>query len=107
MMVFEVALSCRLLILLIMSARTTFHPQSHAPTDVGQFSEPKTRLVKMMEVFTTAGDRVNPTEEQLKLAQQLVQNGDTSRYTLVPFGSIIQHNQVTFVPCVCGMYNYK
>ena len=50
--------------------------------------------MQMMDIFTTAGDRVNPTEDQLDLAGQLVRSRDQSRYTKVPFGSIIRQNQV-------------
>ena len=77
-----------------MSTRTTYHPQSHLSADMSQFTEQKKQLVQMMDVFMTAGDRVNPTEEQLELAGQLVQRRDLTRYTKVPFGSIIQQNQV-------------
>ena len=78
-----------------MSAHTTIHPQPHGSPSMSRFSDIKRKLVQKMEDFMTSGDRVNPTEEQLELAGLLVQRKDPSRYTEVPFGSIIQQNQVS------------
>ena len=57
-----------------MSAHTTIHPQPHGSPGTSRFSDMKKKLVQKMEDFMTAGDRVNPTEEQLELAGQLVRN---------------------------------
>jgi len=78
-----------------MSAHTTIHPQPHGSPGMSRFSDIKKKLVKKMEDFMTTGDRVNPTEEQLELAGLLVHRKDESRYVKVPFGSIIQQNQVS------------
>ena len=85
----------RLRALLIMSAHTTIHPQPHGSPGMSRFSDMKKKLVKRMEDFMTAGDRVNPTEEQLELAGQIVHSKDPTRYTEIPFGSIIRQNKVS------------
>ena len=61
---------------------------------MGELSGRKQNLVDEMSEFTKEGDRVNPTDLQLRLAKELVHDKDTIRYTKIPFGDIIRCNQV-------------
>lgn len=61
----------------------------------GELSETKRRLVEEMSEFTKEGDRVNPTDAQVVLAEQLVRSNDQTRYVKIPFGNIVQQNRVS------------
>ena len=61
----------------------------------GGLSETKQQLVEEMSEFTKEGDRVNPTDSQLRLAEHLVRTNDPTRYVKIPFGNIVQQNQVS------------
>ena len=61
---------------------------------MGEHSGRKQNLVDEMSEFTKEGDRVNPTDLQLRLAKELVHDKDVIRYTKIPFGDIIRYNQV-------------
>ena len=92
-------------VLLTMSAHTTIYAQPHGLPGTSRFSDMKKKLVEKMEDFMTAGNCVNPTEEQLELAGQLACNQDESRYAKIPFGSIIRHNRVSSWYCCCLWQN--
>ena len=77
-------------------AFTTVQRRLPGPSDFGgELSEMKQRLVEEMSEFTKEGDRVNPTDSQLTLAEQLVRNNDPTRYVKIPFGNIVQQNRVS------------
>ena len=80
-------------------AFTTVHAPRGVPTDMGRMSNTKKRLVDSMEEFRKEGDRVNPTDEQVSLAEQLAAENDPTRYTKIQFDMIVQNNSVrnTFV----------
>ena len=79
-----------------MYARTTMqqprHPRSQ---DLGELSERKQQLVQEMSEFTKEGDRVNPTDSQIRLADELVRTKDPTRYVKIPFSDIVQQNEVS------------
>ena len=77
-------------------AHTTVQRRLPGSSDfVGELSKTKQQLVEEMSEFTKEGDRVNPTDSQLTLAEQLVLNNDRTRYVKIPFGNIVQENQVS------------
>jgi len=75
-------------------AYTTVHAPRGMPSDMGKMSNTKKRLVDAMEEFRKEGDRVNPTEEQVALAEQLAMECDPTRYTKIHFETIVQKNSV-------------
>lgn len=74
-----------------MSAFTTVQ-QPPVSFDMVELSEKKRKLVDEMSEFTKEGDRVNPTDSQLRLADELVRNDDRTRYKKIPFGVIVHYN---------------
>ena len=74
-------------------AYTTVQRRLPGLSDFG--SETKQQLVEEMSEFTKEGDRVNPTDSQLRLAEHLVRTNDPTRYVKIPFGNIVQQNQVS------------
>ena len=78
------------------SAYTTVQQRLPGSSDYGrELSETKQQLVEEMSKFTKEDERVNPTDSQLRLAEQLVRTNDPTRYVEIPFGNIVQQNQVS------------
>ena len=84
-------------------AYTTVQGQlpASSSTDMGVLSDTKRQLVDEMSEFTREGDRVNPTDSQLQLAEQLVRSNDRTRYAKIPFGDIVKRNQVSTIQHLC------
>ena len=78
-----------------MSAYTTVQQRLPGSYDLGELSERKQQLVDEMSEFTKEGDRVNPTESHLRLAEELVRTDDRTRYVKIPFGNIVDRNQAS------------
>ena len=76
-------------------AYTTVQRKLPGSSEYGELSETKQCLVEEMSEFTKEGDRVNPTDSQLRLAEHLVRTNDPTRYVKIPFGNIVQQNQVS------------
>jgi len=81
-------------------AYTTVHAPQGMPADVGRMSNTKERLVDLMEEFRKEGDRVNPTEEQVTLAEQLAMEHDPTRFIKIQFDTIVQQNSVRRSICI-------
>ena len=77
-----------------MFAQTTVQRRLPEASTMSELSGKKKNLVDEMSEFTKEGDRVNPTDSQLRLAEELVLNNDRTRYTKIPFADIIRSNQV-------------
>ena len=77
-----------------MFAQTTVQRRIPEASTMGELSGKKKNLVDEMSEFTKEGDRVNPTDLQLRLADELVRNNDETRYMRIPFADIIHCNQV-------------
>ena len=85
-----------------MYAHTTMQQRLPEPSNMGELSERKRRLVEEMSEFTKEGDRVNPTDSQLNLADQLVRVNDDTRYVKIPFGDIVRANTVSYLLYLCS-----
>ena len=77
-----------------MSSQTSVQRQLPQSSSMGELSVIKQNLVDEMSEFTREGDRVNPTDSHVRLAEELVRNNDRTRYAKIPFGDIIRYNQV-------------
>lgn len=85
-----------------MYAHTTVQQRLPEPSNMGELSERKRRLVEEMSEFTKEGDRVNPTDLQLSLADELVRTSDETRYVKIPFGDIVHANTVSYLLYLCN-----
>ena len=74
---------------------TTVQRKLPESSDMGDLSATKRKLVDEMSEFTREGDRVNPTDSQLRLADELVRTNDPTRYAKIPFGDIVHRNNVS------------
>lgn len=88
----------------MMSAYTTVQRPLPGSSDMGDLSEMKQKLVNEMGEFMKEGDRVNPTDSQLRLAEELVHSNDRTRYAKIPFGDIVRRNGVSILPHTCYLY---
>ena len=75
-----------------MSAYTTVQQRLPGSHDLSELTKMKQQLVNEMSEFTKEGDRVNPTDSQVRLAEELVHTGDRTRYVKIPFGNIVERN---------------
>ena len=86
-----------------MFAQTTVQRRLPEPSTMSELSGKKKNLVDEMSEFTKEGDRVNPTDSQLRLAEELVLNNDRTRYTKIPFADIIRSNQLVVLCIHCTL----
>ena len=84
-----------------MFSQTSVQRQLPQSSSMGELSGTKQNLVNEMSEFTREGDRVNPTDSHIRLAEELVHSNDRTRYAKIPFGDIVRSNQVGNL-CIYG-----